>query len=427
LETPEIMRRAWPIVTILVILALLSVTWVGNDRLAVRESYGGAAMVLGPGVHLRVPLYHRLYRYDTRAVVLDEPLEVVTRDNASFTLPIRIAARVSPGDLLTFHEGRSGRESAVYIRETVRTAIRDMAKTQNADELLLPQAAGLLAQSVSAELITRGISDDGLEVEPPAPQVVFNAVVDYLSRKFPDSARRLAEAALKSDAKNALFHAAMGVVLESENLTEEAEKRYLEALYLDPAAAEPMSRLYVLYQARGDRASLERLARLLAASIASAPESSVHQDWLGQVYMRLGQEDKAEIAFNRAIELAPEAPQFRISLGSLRAGQSRFDEARAAFEEALKLQPDQPLALYNLGTTYAIEGRIDRAIEYFHRAERSGPPSHALFNALAQAYEQNGEERRAVEYLRRSLALRPDQPGRKAALERLESKLKKKG
>lgn len=407
-------------------LLLAGVVPVPAGRFAVREAHGGAATPLGPGLHLRVPLYHHVYVYDSATVTVDQPVDIVTRDHAAFKLPVRISGHASPADVLSFHKGRSGREPRVYVEERMREAVVAAAKRFNADELLAPDIARRLAPLVSADLITRGISDDGLVVGNPSPRVVFNAVVDYLRRKFPASARVLAERSLAANPKEAMFHAAMGAVLEAEGKRAEAEQEYLEAVYLDPVVLEPMSRLYIMYQATRDPAKIARLERLLVASLEKKKDSAIHYDWLGQVYMREGQYDKAELAFTTAIGLAPKEPEFQINLGSLKAKQGKLDEGIAAYQKALELRADHPLALFNLGAVYAIQGQIDRALEFFHRAERAGPPSHTLLNSLAQAYQEKGQLDRAAEYLRRSLEIRPNQPDRRAELKKIEARIRKK-
>lgn len=419
-------RTSLIVVVILVVAALSCITWVGAGAPAVRESLGGQTVVLPPGPHLRVPLYHRVYHYDVPAVTVDETLPIVTRDQATFKLPCRISAHVSPGDVLTFHQARSGRDTADYIRESVKGAIMGAARQRTSDEILLPGASTAMAQQVSADLIARGISDDGLSIGAPGPQVVLNVVVDNIRRQYPATARKLAEASLKADPHNALFKTAMGAVLEAEGNPAGAEALYLEALYLDPTAIEPMSRLFVLYQKKGDPDSISRLERLLTASLEKKKDSAVHHDWLGQVYMRQGHSDKAELAFTTAINLSPKTPEFRVSLGTLRVQQKRYDDAAKSYEEALKLKPDQPLALYNLGVVSALQGKIDAAIGFFEKAAATGPPSVALLNSMAQAYEEKGDLARAAEALRRSLKDRPDQPDRVAALHRVEAGLRKK-
>lgn len=413
------------ILALIVAIGIVNVVHVGEGKVAVRESYGGAAVALGPGFHLRVPLYQHLYRYDTRPMAIDEPLEIISKDDARFKVPIAISAWISPSDLLTFHRSRAGREPAAYVEEQVRQAVLRGVKTMNADEILTMDTVRRLEPIVSADLINRGIATDSLTVGHPGPQVVFNAVIDYLRRKFPAAARTLAERSLAGDSTQSLFHAAMGEVLEAEGRTAEAEKSYLDALYLDPASPEPMSRLFVIELASNQPEKIKRLERLLVASLEKRENSPIHHDWLGQVYLRMGQNDKAEMAFNTAVGQAPNEAQFRISLGSLKAREGKLDEARSAYEAALTLKPDHPLALFNLGSTCAMQGQIDKALEYFQRAERvGGAPNHTLYNALAQAYEDKGQFERAAEALRRSLQIKPNQPDRQAELRRVEQKIR---
>jgi len=418
-------KALWGLVAVAAIAAA-SVRHVPSGGAAVREGPGGTMVPVGPGFHLRIPLYQRMYVYDGASVVLDGPVDIVTKDHAAFKLPVRIAGRASPGDVLTFHRGRSGREPRVYIQERMTAAVAAAVRGFSADEILAPGIDRRLGPLVSSDLISLGIADDGLQVKDPAPQVVFNAVVDYLRRKFPSSARALAERSLKASPREALFHAAMGEVLETEGKKDEAEKEYLEALYEDPTCLEPMSRLFFLYQSSQYPAKIMKLERLLEASVEKDKTSAIHHDWLGQVYMREARYDQAELSFHSAIGLAPKEAEFQINMGGLRAKQGKLDEAITAFQKALELKPDHPLALFDLGTVYALQGNMDKAIETFHRAERAGPPNVPLFNSMAQAYEQKGQLEPAIAYLKRSLALRPQQSDRQAELKALEAKVRKK-
>ncbi len=421
-------RSRLPVILILTTaLGILNVVYLPEGSVAVREAYSGAATPLAPGFHLRVPLYQRLYRYETRPIAFDEPIEILSKDNARFTLPIKASAWISSGDLLTFHRARAGREPVTYVKEQIREAVRDSVKTMNADEILTLDVVRRLEPAVGAELIGRGIASESLVVGRPEPRVVLNAVIDYLRRKFPAAARSLAERSLAADPKQSLFHTAMGQVFEAEGQIAAAEKAYLDALYLDPTSPEPMSRLFVIELASNDPEKIRRLERLLVASLEKKDSLPIHHDWLGQVYMRMGQNDKAEMSFTTAVGQAPNEPQFRISLGSLKAHEGKLDEARASYEAALKLAPDHPLALFNIGSTYAIQGQIDKALEYFQHAERvSTVPNHALYNALAQAYEVKGELDKAAGALRRSLQIKANQPDRQAELRRIESKTRPK-
>ena len=75
------MNRRILILAVLILVLLTCVSW--GSGVAVRETPGGEPVVLGTGPHLRVPLYHRIFRYDTAPVTLDEPVSIVTRDSAT--------------------------------------------------------------------------------------------------------------------------------------------------------------------------------------------------------------------------------------------------------------------------------------------------------------------------------------------------------
>ncbi len=123
-----------------------------------------------------------------------------------------------------------------------RHGVRALVERRHLDdaERAVPEDRLRLAQAASAELISRGISDEGLTVGAIRPQVALNAVIDYLTRQFVASGRQLAEALLAASPSEPLYHAAMGAVLEAEGKARAAEGAYLEALVLDPAAPEPM-------------------------------------------------------------------------------------------------------------------------------------------------------------------------------------------
>jgi tetratricopeptide (TPR) repeat protein len=412
-------------VTVAALVALLALSLAYVPEVAVRESFGGSAITLEPGLHFRVPLYHRLYRYDTTPITVDEGVEILTKDNASFKLPVRLSAWASPGDLLTFHAASGGQDPAAFIRERVLESVRESILSLNADEVLASDLTRLVGPVLSADLISRGIADDGVEFGRPAPRVMLNAVIDYLSRKFPASARALAEFAVAEAPEEPLSHTAMGMVLEAEGRGADAERAYLDALYLDPSELEPMSRLFLIYQSTHEPEAIRRLERLLLIALEKSPDSSMHHHWISQLYMRTARRDDARVALANAMRLKPEDPDYRVTLGGLEIQEGNMEGARAALEEALQLRENHPLALFNIGVSYAIEGSIDQAIEYFHRAERAAPPNHALLNSLAQAYEEKGDLERAANYLRRSLTIRPDQPERRAALDRIETEIRK--
>jgi hypothetical protein len=224
------MKRPILALALLILILLSCVSWGGG--VAVRESLGGEAVLLGTGPHLRVPLYHRIYRYDTTPVTLDEALPIVTRDSATFKLPCRLTAHVSIPDALAFHRASSGREAGPYILETARALILDTVKSMSTDQLLTPVAAGQISAGLLGAARPRHLRR--------RPASGFAGRAGDLQRggrlprrQFPASAQA-GRASLQKDPHEALYHAALGVVLEAGKPAD-AEGR-AEALCLDPTA-----------------------------------------------------------------------------------------------------------------------------------------------------------------------------------------------
>jgi tetratricopeptide (TPR) repeat protein len=132
--------------------------------------------------------------------------------------------------------------------------------------------------------------------------------------------------------------------------------------------------------------------------------------WLtaGQVYAGLGQLDKANEAFNTAVQLYPEyeeevagerenAWMVGFSRGvELMDGQN-LDQALAMFNAANAIYPHRPEAWLNIGSIYANQGNTDKAIEAFEKAsEAAGGPMLEKLEPEAQAQWKSYQEMSAV-------------------------------
>jgi tetratricopeptide (TPR) repeat protein len=88
-------------------------------------------------------------------------------------------------------------------------------------------------------------------------------------------------------------------------------------------------------------ASLLRVTQ--AAPVATAPYID-----LGIAYGRIGDLDKAEASFKRALELNPRHPIAYNELGMVYRKKGQFSEARSSYEKAIALVPDFHFARLNL-------------------------------------------------------------------------------
>jgi DNA-binding winged helix-turn-helix (wHTH) protein/tetratricopeptide (TPR) repeat protein len=129
-------------------------------------------------------------------------------------------------------------------------------------------------------------------------------------------------------------------------------------------------------------ATAQRLDRTLGENYngLAATHLYLHRDW-----------EKAERAFERALEIDPEDAETRNHYGFSLALFGRFDEAIAQIGRALELDPLSVRFQWNLASVFHQSGRYDDAIEHCGRTlnlDATYPPAYAL---MGDAYEQKGE------------------------------------
>jgi predicted O-linked N-acetylglucosamine transferase (SPINDLY family) len=105
--------------------------------------------------------------------------------------------------------------------------------------------------------------------------------------------------------------------------------------------------------------------------------AQTHYD-AGVLYSRAGDEDRAERAFARAVELRPNFPKaFNLRGHALRKARD-FDGAIDAFSRALALEPNFTEARNNLGCLLQDVGRLDAGIATFEQGILRDPDCAAL-------------------------------------------------
>ncbi len=215
--------------------------------------------------------------------------------------------------------------------------------------------------------------------------------------------------------------AAQAATLIAQNKPEHAGEKITQALSLAPDSAPVLTeqaRLLTtqdkLTQAR------EQLENLLTQNSSYAPAWSL----LGEVHRRDQQPEKAETAFNRAIELrlnnfadllkrtmvrielekydAAQAdidilqrrlPQYSETLyaqGLVHFYQQRYPQAQTAFEAALKGNKGYQQAQFYLGATYDLLGQHEQAEHYISRFVAANPRNIIARKVLAQIRLQAG-------------------------------------
>ncbi len=145
---------------------------------------------------------------------------------------------------------------------------------------------------------------------------------------------------------------------------------------------------------------------------------------MGLYYSRVGNKERAEDAFEKALDIEPENYQALSYYGQFLCQQEDFKEAESYFDESLSLQSNN-----RMGATYELYGVCvlkymrdpKRATILFHKALLQNPKLTLSYYLLAETYADAGEFHKADEAL--NLYLKYIAPS-KASLE-LELKIAK--
>jgi tetratricopeptide (TPR) repeat protein len=172
-----------------------------------------------------------------------------------------------------------------------------------------------------------------------------------------------------------LVHSALGDLLRREEQFAEAEAAYASALALLDTIED---RHWVLIYTRA--ITLERLG-----------------DW-----------ERAEPEFRRALDIVPDEPQVLNYLGySLIDKGVKLDEALDMIERAVEAEPDSGFIVDSLGWAFYRLGRYEEALPVMERAVELVPTDPILNDHLGDVYWAVGREREARFQWRRALSFAP--------------------
>ncbi|MFH2139382.1 MAG: tetratricopeptide repeat protein [Pseudomonadota bacterium] len=151
----------------------------------------------------------------------------------------------------------------------------------------------------------------------------------------------------------------------------------------------------------------EAIAAMQKAAALSPKEADVHSN-LGVALHDGGQLKEAEASYRRALKLKSDYADAHCNLGTLLQDMGRLEEAETSHRRALRLAPDLADAHYNLGNTLRAMGRLEGAVQSYRRALALRPVYLQACCNLGIALQDLGRPDEAEAMLRRTLELKPD-------------------
>jgi tetratricopeptide (TPR) repeat protein len=108
--------------------------------------------------------------------------------------------------------------------------------------------------------------------------------------------------------------------------------------------------------------------------------------FLGDIYNRQGNMEKAMEVFSQAAELYPENTDIQSQLLNLYVQTGQADQAMVEYQAAVDQDPNNEVLLYNYGSLLLEAERFDDAIHYLGRAAEASPDYANAYYNLGAAY-----------------------------------------
>jgi tetratricopeptide (TPR) repeat protein len=191
----------------------------------------------------------------------------------------------------------------------------------------------------------------------------------------------------------------------TEQTRAQSRATYEEALAISPNDYDLRENFAQFLDQTGDLpeapAEEERVSELL-------PQNPMTPCIIGRLYVRLGNDGKAEKNFLRALSIHSDYVAALNEMGMLRASQQRTAEAATYFARSLKIDPGSVEAYLNWGFMEQSEGNWDQANSHYQAAASHQPngPVDYFYHAVNLVVEQRGDE--AFDYFNAAVWMDPN-------------------
>ena len=128
---------------------------------------------------------------------------------------------------------------------------------------------------------------------------------------------------------------------------------------------------------------------------------------LGMAYDNVGNLDKAEYSFNKALKIAPENSDLFYKIGNHYEEKNDYDNAIDYYKKAIESKKDFEDAYMSLGNCYTKREELNLAIDTYKEAININDSSAKAYNNLGNAYYQKAEFEQAAEAYQKAIEFEP--------------------
>ncbi len=124
--------------------------------------------------------------------------------------------------------------------------------------------------------------------------------------------------------------------------------------------------------------------------------------------LEAGNFEKAVAEFIRAAEEAPDDPVGYVNVGNVFASVGDAEKAEPFFQKALVLDPHMGTAFYGLANLYFNQERYDEAATLYEKSIQAGVKEADAYYMLGKSLERTEKGKLALPYMQRAMELAPD-------------------
>lgn len=272
--------------------------------------------------------------------------------------------------------------------------------------------AQLIDSETGRHVISRSFDrklDDHLQVQ----EEITSLVVPYLRAALPDDPADVPPLGIEYAGIDAYLLYKRGMYEFYQPVTEgtvdTAIRAFRDALAVDAGFAVAHAGLCLAYLDRYElnhnAADVEQASRACAAAQESGGQLSQVYTATGRLYATQGSLDRAESAYNTALQLHPRDVTAMQGLALVHERRNDPENAQAWLQRAIDLQPGNWLLINSLAGMYFDSGQYREAADEFERAAFLSPDNYVLLSNLGGSLILAGDLDAATHVYERSLEL----------------------
>lgn len=246
------------------------------------------------------------------------------------------------------------------------------------------------------------LNDEILKVNPhEADALVFRGEIQLHNGDANSSVDSLQQA-IKNDPNNGVAHYQLGLALEAQNNSAQAESELRQAVALRPDITDAQRALAGLQMQQKDFDGLAQTAEQIIRVAPNAPDGYLIR---AQADMSRQKYSAADQDLHKAAELAPASPAPYVQMGNLHALQKQYAVAIKFYQQALEHDPASTDALQGMMNTYLVQKQVDQAIAAAKAQIAKTPSSSGFYDLLGTALFQKKDFGGADAALHKSIEL----------------------